>query len=208
MRLPRDEGRWRSPEFASDRRCKGNPESTARALDVARGRDDGGSVFCPIGSLVHLRREFRRSCNGAELRRGCFRRGCLSARTCNPSTLARSLAGCHRRRTGVFRQELAAPIVALKGVSAAHSPKAPACTRLRWCRLVSDAGAYGVVEKHNQLVVGWNPTADLSSIFRTCKRRISGSNSGCDSGPVNGAAVLIDHSRRPDVCRRERCAEK
>jgi hypothetical protein len=108
MRLPRDEGCWRSTEFASERGRKGNPESTARALDVARGRNDGDSVFCPTGGLVHLRREFRRSCNGSELCRRCFWRGCVSARTCNPSTLARSLAGCHRRRTGVFRQELTA----------------------------------------------------------------------------------------------------
>src|SRR5271168_2968853 len=116
MRLPRDEGRWRGPEFASDGGRKGNPASTTRPLDVAWGRDDDGSVFFPTGGLVHLRREFRRSCNGAELRRGCFWRGCLSARTCNHSTLARSLAGCRWCCTGVFRQELAAPVHWLKGV--------------------------------------------------------------------------------------------
>src|SRR5258708_220381 len=115
MRLPRDEGCWRGPEFAPERDRKVNPESTARALDVARGRNDGGSVFCPTGSLVHLRREFRRSCNGSELRRRCLWRGCVSARTSNPSTLAWSLIGCHRRRTGVFGQELTAPGLRWRG---------------------------------------------------------------------------------------------
>src|SRR5437879_6443501 len=109
MHLPRDEGCWRGPEFAPERGRKGSPESTARALDVARGRNDGGSVFCPAGSLVHLRREFRRSCNGSKLRRRCLWRGCVSARTSNPSTLAWSLIGCRWRRTGVFGQELTAP---------------------------------------------------------------------------------------------------
>src|SRR5580704_8083898 len=51
MRLPRDEGCWRSTEFASERGRKGNPESTARAVDVARGRNDGDSVFALLGAL-------------------------------------------------------------------------------------------------------------------------------------------------------------
>src|ERR1700740_479190 len=108
MRLPCDEGCWRGPEFASDRGHKADPESTACALDVARGRNDGGSVFCATVGLVNLRRELRRSCNGSELCRRCFWRGCVSARTCKPSTLAWSLAGCHRCRTGILGQELRA----------------------------------------------------------------------------------------------------
>src|SRR6266851_8714474 len=117
MCLPRDEDCRRGPEFASDRDRKGNPASTTRPLDVAWGRNDGCSIFFPTGGLVHLRREFRRSRNGAELRRGCFWGGCLSARTCNLSTLARSLAGCYRGGTGVFRQELKTPGCRLKGVA-------------------------------------------------------------------------------------------
>jgi hypothetical protein len=115
MRLPCDEGGWRGPELASGTGRKGSSKSATRPLDVARGWNDGGSVFFLAGSLVHLRREFRRSSNGAELRRGCVWRGCLSARTCELSTLARSLAGCHRCCTGVFWQELTAPGCCLKG---------------------------------------------------------------------------------------------
>src|SRR5580704_2527479 len=109
MRLPRDEGCWRGAEFASDRGRKSDPEGTPRPLDVAWGWNDGGSVFFPVGSPVHLRRELCRSGNGSELRCRCLWRGRLSARTCNASTLARSLAGCHRRGTGVFGQELTTP---------------------------------------------------------------------------------------------------
>src|SRR5271168_1640944 len=115
MRLPRDESCWRSPEFATNRGRKDDPRSAARPLDVARVRNDGGSVLCATRSLVHLRREFRRSCDGAELRRRCFWGGCLSARTCRLSTLARSFAGGHRCCIGVFGQELAAPCCCLKG---------------------------------------------------------------------------------------------
>ena len=43
MHLPRDEGCWRGPESAPERGRKGSPKSTARALDVARGRNDGGT---------------------------------------------------------------------------------------------------------------------------------------------------------------------
>src|SRR5215469_7444008 len=108
MRLPRDEGCWRGPEFAPERDGQGNPESTPRALDVARGRNDGDSVFFITGSLIHLRREFRRSCDGSELRRRRFWRGCVSARTSNPSTLAWSLLGCHWGCTGIPGQKLTA----------------------------------------------------------------------------------------------------
>ena len=51
MRLPRDEGRWRGPEFAADRGRKGDPESTACPLDVARGWNDGVSFFSLLGAL-------------------------------------------------------------------------------------------------------------------------------------------------------------
>jgi hypothetical protein len=36
-------------------------------------------AFFAAGSLVHIRSEFRCSRNRTELRRGCFRRSCLSA---------------------------------------------------------------------------------------------------------------------------------
>src|ERR1700677_4429634 len=106
MRLPCDEGCWRGPTFASCRRRNRNPASITRPLDVAGGWNDGVSVFCPSGSLVNLQRELRRSCNGTQLCRGCFWRGCLFGRTCKLSTLARCLANCNRRCTGSFRQEL------------------------------------------------------------------------------------------------------
>ncbi len=47
MRLPRDEGRRRSPEFAAARGRKGGSESTTCPLDVARGWNDGVSFFFP-----------------------------------------------------------------------------------------------------------------------------------------------------------------
>jgi hypothetical protein len=115
MRLPRNEGRWRGSEFAADRGRKGGTESTTCSLDVARGWNDGVSFFFPTGSFVDLQREFRRSCNGAKLCRGCFWRSCLSTRTCKLSTLARSLANFHRCCTGFFRQELTARECRLKG---------------------------------------------------------------------------------------------
>ena len=108
MRLPRNEGRWGDPEFATDGRHKSDPESTTCSLDVARGWNDGVSIFFLTGSLVDLQREFRRSCNGAELRRGCFWRCRLFARTSKLSTLARSLTNCDRCCTGFFGQELTA----------------------------------------------------------------------------------------------------
>src|SRR5271170_4517338 len=108
MRLSCDEGRWRGPEFATDRGRESCRESTTCSLDVARGWNDGVSIFFPAGSPVDLQREFRRSCNGAKLRRGCFWRGRLSARTCELSTLARSCANRHRCCIGLFRQELTA----------------------------------------------------------------------------------------------------
>jgi len=122
MRLARDEGRWRGPEFAAAGGRKGGLESTACPLDVARDCNDGVSFFFPTRSLVDLQREFRRSRKGAKLRRRCFWRGCLFARTCKLSTLARSLANCHRSCTGFFRQELMTSDCSLEGNALRYSP--------------------------------------------------------------------------------------
>ena len=51
MRLPRNEGHWRSPEFAANRGRKSDPQSTTCALDVAWGWNDGVSFFSLLGAL-------------------------------------------------------------------------------------------------------------------------------------------------------------